>query len=220
MKLATRFRKLSLWNKLAAVGAVCSILAFLGWLLWPKDSGQTRVKIDAEEDAIVQAAIQSPGAVQQNMQNSPGGLQVGGDLNVQTASVGYQPLSESLRQQTLGSLRRLARTNITIVVSAQIGSPNRIRVAQDLVSLLHSAGIPAQYERPSQVFTGDGRYPSIKMSLHREDSVFVQELVPALAPFIFARYEGKRRDKGSPGRITIHIFGEPRFTPEGRVLFD
>jgi len=180
----------------------------------------TTVQIEADRSAVVQAPVQSPGAIHQNMQDSPGGIQVGGDLSVQTDSMGYRPLSEPLRQQALSSLRGLARTNTTVVVSAQVGSPNRIRVAQDLVALLRAAGIPAQYERPSQVFTGDERYPSIKMSLHRDDSAFVPALVQALAPFIFAKYEGKRRDKGAPGKVSVHIFGEPRFTPEGRVLFD
>lgn len=41
MKITERFNRLNFWNKLAAIGAVCSILAFLGWLLWPKSGGDS-----------------------------------------------------------------------------------------------------------------------------------------------------------------------------------
>ncbi len=34
MNLWQRFKRLTFWNKLGAVGAVCSILAFAGWLLF------------------------------------------------------------------------------------------------------------------------------------------------------------------------------------------
>ena len=64
-----------MWNKLGAIGAICSILAFLGWLLWPKGSG-TSVKIDADQNSVVQATVNSPGAVVQNMTDSPGGTQI------------------------------------------------------------------------------------------------------------------------------------------------
>jgi len=71
------------WNKLGAIGAICSILAFIAWLLWPKGTADTSVRIESHEDTVVQAPVHSPGAVLQNMSDSPGGIQVAGDLNIQ-----------------------------------------------------------------------------------------------------------------------------------------
>jgi len=65
MKLTTRFKKLTLWNKLGAIGAICSMLGLLGWLVWPKGTGE------------IQKAVNSPAAVIQKMQDSPGAVQVG-----------------------------------------------------------------------------------------------------------------------------------------------
>jgi len=36
MKLFTRFKMLTFWNKLGAIGSVVSIVSFVGWLLWPQ----------------------------------------------------------------------------------------------------------------------------------------------------------------------------------------
>ena len=34
MKFITRFKRLTFWNKLGVLGATCSILGFIGWLLY------------------------------------------------------------------------------------------------------------------------------------------------------------------------------------------
>ena len=83
MKLSERFKRLTLWNKLGFIGAVCSILAFLGWLLWPKGR-RTSVRNEAKYDSVVQAPVNSPGNVVQTMTDSPGATQVAvaGDLNI------------------------------------------------------------------------------------------------------------------------------------------
>ncbi len=59
MNLWQRFKKLTFWNKIGAVGAICSILA-IAWLLFP--SPETTVKVDVQNspDAKVQTAVNSP----------------------------------------------------------------------------------------------------------------------------------------------------------------
>lgn len=63
MKLWKRFKMLTVWNKLGAIGSVCSALSFIGWLLWPQE-----VK-------------KSPVDVAQSIQASSGSLQIRGDYN-------------------------------------------------------------------------------------------------------------------------------------------
>lgn len=63
MKLSKRFKSLTFWNKLGVIGSVCSVVSFVGWLLWPQE-----VK-------------KSPVGVVQSIQASSGGFQIGGSHN-------------------------------------------------------------------------------------------------------------------------------------------
>lgn len=62
MKLKTRFRKLTLWKKLGAVGAVCSILSMVlvlaDWLFFR--NAQTPVKVSVQELPHAKVMIQKP----------------------------------------------------------------------------------------------------------------------------------------------------------------
>ena len=107
MKLTTRFKRLTMWNKLGAIGAICSILAFLGWLLWPKGTGDTTVRIVADHNVVVQAPVHSPGAVMQNMSGSPGGTQVAGDYVVQNEARRLLPSTVDAMQPGLAASPKL-----------------------------------------------------------------------------------------------------------------
>jgi len=63
MNLSQRFKKLTFWNKIGTVGAICSILAVM-WLLFP--SPETSVKLDIQDspDAKVQTAVNSSNTTQ------------------------------------------------------------------------------------------------------------------------------------------------------------
>jgi len=71
-----------LWKKIGTIGSICSVLGFIGWLVRPGGSGDTSVSISADHGAVVQAPVNSPNAVVQNMAGSPGGLQIAGDFVV------------------------------------------------------------------------------------------------------------------------------------------
>lgn len=65
----------------AAWLAVASVLLAGVSLLLPNNGAE--IQIDAKQDAVVQAPVQSPGAIMQNMSDSPGGTQVAGDYVIQ-----------------------------------------------------------------------------------------------------------------------------------------
>ena len=65
----------------AAWLAVASILLAIVPLILPENGTET--KIDAKQNAVAQAPVQSPGTIMQNMSDSPGGTQVAGDYVIQ-----------------------------------------------------------------------------------------------------------------------------------------
>lgn len=221
MTLWQRFKRLTFWNKLSAVAAVCSVLGFLGWLLLQDGGSDVHVDIKESPDSNVQVAQNSPNAVQQHMEKSPGGIQVAGNLEVHGFSDAYRRLAPEVRQRVVSSLSRLHKpTNTSVVVTAQMGNTERLRVAEDLAGILSEAGYSAKCDGTVMMFPGDGKYPSIRINLHPSDSELVQNLVQALGPFILAEYSGKKKSSLEPGQIRIHILGEPSFAPDGRAIFD
>ncbi len=64
MNLWQRLKRLTFWNKLGAVGAICSILAFAGWLLFRSPETSVKVNVQDSPDAKVQTAVNSPNATQ------------------------------------------------------------------------------------------------------------------------------------------------------------
>jgi hypothetical protein len=69
MNLWLRFRRLTLWNKLFVVGSLCSILAFVGWLVFGGGENSVDVNVEDSPDAKVQSAVKSPGATQVMIEN-------------------------------------------------------------------------------------------------------------------------------------------------------
>ena len=68
MNLWHRFKRLTFWNKLATLGAGCSILAFIvgivWWFLVPTPQPPVDVEVQDSPDAKVQIAVNSPYATQ------------------------------------------------------------------------------------------------------------------------------------------------------------
>ena len=72
MKMRARFKRLTFWNKLGAIGAIFSIVGFLAWLLCPQSTDN------------ISGEANSPGAVVQIIEDSLDSTQiaVAGDLVV------------------------------------------------------------------------------------------------------------------------------------------
>ena len=64
MNIWQRFRRLNVWKKLGAIGSICSILAFAGWLLFRLSDASVDVNVQDSPSANVQTAVESPGATQ------------------------------------------------------------------------------------------------------------------------------------------------------------
>lgn len=135
MKLTTRFKRLTVWNKLAAIGAICSILAFLGWLLWPKGTGDTAVRIEADQKAVVQAPMHSPGSVMQTMSDSPGGRQVAGDYVVQSKPRKLLPHTIEAMQLGLAASPKLG-----VKISVPLSDGESFQLGQQIKAVLEQAG--------------------------------------------------------------------------------
>jgi hypothetical protein len=85
MKLTQRYRNLSLWNKVAFWGAVCSVLCFFCLFLPSGGQGKAAIRVKDSPGAVVQTAIDSPNAVQI------------GTLNIQAQQRDTRPLKERIR---------------------------------------------------------------------------------------------------------------------------
>ena len=85
MTLTQRYRQLSLWNKVAFWGAVCSVLAF--FYLFLPGSGQSKatIRVKNSPSAVVLTAIDSTNVVQI------------GTLNIQAQQKDIRPLKERIR---------------------------------------------------------------------------------------------------------------------------
>lgn len=70
MNLWKRFKKLSFWHKMGAVGAICSILGFAGWLLFRGQETSVKVDVQGSPDAKVQTTVNSPNATQIMIENA------------------------------------------------------------------------------------------------------------------------------------------------------
>jgi len=66
MNLWQRFKKLTFWHKIEAVGAICSILAFLFVMCLRSPSPETSVNVGVQDslNAKVQTAVNSPNTTQ------------------------------------------------------------------------------------------------------------------------------------------------------------
>jgi hypothetical protein len=69
MNLWQRFKRLTFWNKVSAIAALCSILCFAGWLLFRSPEDSVRVEVQDSPDAKVQTAVNSPNTTQILIEN-------------------------------------------------------------------------------------------------------------------------------------------------------
>ena len=73
MNLWQRFKRLTFWNKLGVISALCSILGvavgILGWILFRSPEASVRVEVQDSPDAKVQTAVNSPNTTQILIEN-------------------------------------------------------------------------------------------------------------------------------------------------------
>ncbi len=119
----------------AAWLAVVSILLAVITMLLPNSS--TRVQIDAQQNAVVQAPVQSASAVIQNMSDSPGAVQVAGDVHV-----GQQPRHISLEQRE-SLISQLSTLNpMLVVIWVTMGDAEAALFAKQIESVFERAKWP------------------------------------------------------------------------------
>lgn len=186
---------------MGVIGAICSILGLLGWLLWPKDDG-TSVKIDAGQNGVVQAPVNSPNAVIQNMSSSPGSTQIAvtGDLNVNTDRHIRGILAETLQQRLKAS-----PCSITVGVLGMGGEPDAL--ANEFLRIAKSAGCPVKGVYHSVSSTSfDGI--QIRYSPINTPTKAIQSLIEVLREADFAFVSGQDPTQ-KDGSIYIYVGNKP-----------
>jgi hypothetical protein len=127
MELLTRYKKLSIWNKVAFWGAVASIVSVLIFFLARNPEGG----ISAE-------TTNSPGAVVQTAVNSPNSIQVAaGTLNVQQGNV-QRHLSSAAAKELVQVLRQSGAHSVEFI--ATMANPEALELADQLHKLFREAG--------------------------------------------------------------------------------
>jgi hypothetical protein len=195
MTIRERFGRLSLWNKLGAVGSVCSVLAFAGWLLWPESH-------KALPSTTQNSSNNGQGAIQQNMTGSPGALQVAvaGDVNVNT--------DRRLRGRPAETLVGFLRTNpcpVTVGALGMGGDPEIL--ANDFLAIAKAAGCPTQ-----GIFHGVGFQPfdgiQIKFSPQNTPTNSVLGIIKALRESRLTFVSGPDPSQAA-GSIYIYVGNKP-----------
>lgn len=202
MKIFTRFKKLNIWNKIGAIGAICSISGSLVWLIWPTSPNGTILEMSARGDAVVQAPVNSPDAVVQNMASSPGSTQIAitGNVTVNTDRRLRGAISETL-------LKRLRRFPCPITVGALGVGGEPDALAGDFLRIAKAANCPVQ-----GVFHGVGFTPfdgiQIKYSPRRTPTSTVSALIKTLreAKFVFVSGPDPSKEDGS---VYIYVGNRP-----------
>jgi len=224
MKFITRYKKLTFWNKLGAVGAACSILALIIWFIWPKGPGD----ITIGPEAVVQVPVNSLGAVMQNMSDSPGGMQVAGsyiagDYVVKGGAKRniYKEIDGQLKDQILSNLTNVRKEysdfSYKIEISADKGSLSRLKIADEIGNLLNEAGFDTRV-RQSMLITSD-RKP-IHVAFRPEYRDFGEAILMAFEPALRANVGVRESEDRQSGDISIAIVGKPMFTERGAIFFE
>ncbi len=127
MKLLTRYKKLSIWNKVAFWGAVASIVSLFIFFLAQNPEGG----ISAE-------TTNSPGAVVQTAVNSPNSIQVAaGTLNVRQGNV-QRHLSSATAKELAQVLKQSGAHSVEFI--ATMANPEALELAGQLHKLFREAG--------------------------------------------------------------------------------
>jgi hypothetical protein len=133
----------------------------------------------------------------------------------------FKPVSDPLRTTTHANLERVrqqfASSLPKITISADEGNQKRLKIADEMGDLLRTSGFEVRVRYPN-IYT-QTREP-IKVGFHPKHRQFVEAVLMAFEPMLRATVALKEVPDGNGESITISIFGESTFTPEGIKVFE
>ena len=143
------------------------------------------------------------------------------DKQIATQNI-YRPLIDHLRGDIISRLKSLGQKyknyNILITVSYEAASRSRQLIAKDLTEILNSAKIVTKGPNSQQTFfSSKGEPPKVRISCRAEDESLAQDLFNILKDFIKSDFAGKACKECEKGKLTISIYGEPIFLPDGTL---
>jgi len=161
--------------------------------------------------------------VRQHMENSPGSIQVVGDLNIQPDRTKYQPLAPNLRRDVavaLAAVHKKYEDNCPVVsISVETGNRNRQKVVWDFIDLIKSASFkPIPYWEGMS--TWKGVPPPMDIKLHPDDIPFLQDFAKAISSFLLPPLLAKPDTNNQAGTVEIRFIGEPKFNSDGSIRFE
>ena len=222
MNLRQRFKRLNFWNKIGVVAGLCSIVGFVGWVcqIVLARSGSMRGG-DSSENSV-QVVSESPDAIVQSMQNSPGGVQVGGDLVVHPDPSRYTPLKSDLLANVTGALTALRAqygTNCPgIELTVETGSRNRDLLVDEIEETLRASLLDVK--RSSLTVLAKHKAPlGFVIKVNPNDIPFAKDLCTAISPFLRPPLEARHGTNHTEGIIKLFVRGDPEFYPDGSVRF-
>ena len=214
---------------------VGAILSFLGVTVGALIRGWFHLHTVRIETSSQERKVPLPNQtamIQQGHEN----FQAGRDITVQNFYLGtrgreiptgveshaFIPLTQSLRQQVALNLRSVQQTHsemqISIVISAQAGDAERLKLADELAEVFRSAGINA--EAKSSIILSQERTP-IVFTIHPEGRAYARAIGEALGPMLRTKSTAALKGKESRQRnkLDIDLLGQPVFLSEGVVVF-
>lgn len=134
----------------------------------------------------------------------------------------FRPLDAPTRQKAVAGFRRMQAiygTNpIQVELTGEIGNTNLNLVVDELASILREAGFVASVGRPQVRISSNapvqieiGRNPG-EIELQR---FFANAMLDGL---VFSEVH-VNTNMPQTGRLTVHLFGDPRFSADGHVSF-
>ncbi len=161
--------------------------------------------------------------VEQAMNESPGGVQIAGDVYVKKSeSHIYRELSSNIKNEMTLLLKKLREqynnVNVKISVTSEKGNQVRHRVAEEISAIIASARFDAKLAQPILRFSNDTSDVVIKYN--ENDTELVKDLSKVLnLLFKGTSFLAKKDTNLQRYELQIIIAGDPLFSSNGTVTF-
>lgn len=236
LKLKNKQLHRGLYIVLMSVAALATLLSFMfGDNIWGrfskkfKSGGLDTKQLDLSKietttvDAVETEKRTKPDIVQQTMKNSPGGLQVAGDVFIERSeSRIFRKLSPKTEIGLISFLHELHAkyndVNVKILITSDKGNIARHRVAEEIVNIFVRAEFEAKVTSPISRFTNSTS--DVVISFNNVDLEVVKDMHKFLTMFCKGELFLARENKNLKiGELQIIIAGDPLFAPDGIITF-
>ena len=131
----------------------------------------------------------------------------------------YLPPSVSLRNQVINRLKSTAtmHENLVINILCELGDQGRLRVVNDLVSMIKAAGISVKLSTGQTFFLKPP--PPIKVVYNPKDEDLFLKVMSALEGYMGGNVRRTRKKEIQSGILNLEFYGSPVFVANTGVRF-